>query len=592
MNTDIPNRLRALRECMKEQNISACIIPSEDCHMSEYVNDCFKYRQYYSGFTGSAGTLYITSDKGYLITDGRYFLQAEAQLEGTGIKLVRDGVKGEPDIFALCKSTLGRGDRLFSDGRFMSASFADKLSSLAETQSFDILTENSPVIKACNDLPLQKFSMISELPIELTGASRESKLSNIRAKMSALSADGHVISSLEEIAWILNLRGSDIKNTPVFYAYMYITATNAYVFLDSKASSNITASLDSSKITVLDYSTFYTFIKDITEKKILCDTTAVNAAIISAVKQANAEIIERCDPAVLFKAVKNAVEIENLKRIHLYDGLAVTRFMHLIKNAKDGEYTEISAADKLRQIRGSCPSYNGDSFDTICGYGANAAIVHYSATPDSDTAIMRSGALLVDSGGQYKGGTTDITRVFVLGDTSYEFKLHYTLVCKAMLRLQKAVFQKGTRCAVLDAIARQPLWEHGLDFRHGTGHGIGYMLSVHEGPNRFHYANNAPAIEAGMVTSDEPGLYIEGSHGIRIENEILCVNAFSNDHGDFLKFEPLTVCPIDLDAVLPEYLDESDIKALNDYHAFVFENLFPLLEPDEHEWFSSYVRRL
>lgn len=574
---------------MKKQNITACIIPSSDCHLSEYVNDCFKYRAYFSGFTGSAGTLYVTENEAYLITDGRYFLQASEQLEGTGITLVRDGVRDEPNIFTLCERTLKKDDILFSDGMLMSAVFAEKLKAFADGHGFKLMTNDSPVSESCDSLPSQKFNKIYALADDLTGCHRGEKIHGVRQKMLAHGADGHVITSLEEIAWILNLRGSDIKNTPVFYGYMYLTNDTTYAFLDREAASDVIAELERDEVTVCAYTEFYNFISSIPEKKILCDKSCVNAAVISSLPN-DAEIINKTDPAMLSKAIKNKTEIENLKRVHLYDGLAVTRFMHFIKNVNGGEYSEITASEKLGEFRKMSDLYIEDSFDTICAYGKNAAVVHYTATPASDTIIERTGALLVDSGGQYLGGTTDITRVFVLGETTDEFKLHYTAVCKSMLRLQSAVFRKGTKCAVLDMLARDPVWKLGLDFRHGTGHGIGYMLSVHEGPNRFYFGGNTPAMEAGMVTSDEPGLYIDGKHGIRIENEILCTPAFSSEYGEFLKFEPLTVCPVDLEAIIPEQLDESDIEALNNYHAYVFESLAPLADEDELEWLKEYTR--
>lgn len=589
MNTEITNRLTRLRKEMVSRGIGACIIPSSDCHMSEYINDSFKYRCYFSGFTGSAGTLFVSKDKGYLITDGRYFLQAAEQLEGTGITLVKQGIEGEPNIFDLCKSSLSTGEKLFADGTVISCAFADKLKNLADEHGFSLETEDNPVTAACDGLPALIFSEIRSLPLEISGKSRTDKLTDIRTEMDKSGADGHVIASLEEIAWILNLRGADIQNTPVFYAFMYITKNSAYVFLDKNAGKNIINELEKDKINVHQYEEFYGFLKGIDEKNILLDKNTVNTSAVASLRPKTV-IIDKEDPAIYFKAIKNDTEIDNSVKVHIHDGLAVARFMHWIKTSDLTGETEISCTEKLEEFRRQCPDYVGDSFDAICAYGANGAIVHYSATPESDTALRKEAALLVDSGGQYNGGTTDITRMFILGETTDDFRIHYTTVCKSMLKLQNSVFLKGTKCAVLDMLAREPMWKLGLDYRHGTGHGVGYMLSVHEGPQRIHYGNFKNSLEPGMITSDEPGLYITGKHGIRIENEILCTDAFTTEYGDFLKFSPLTVCPIDIDAIVPEMLDESEKAALNDYHKFVYEKLSEIADESELDWLREYTR--
>ncbi len=591
MNEKVINRLTLLRKEMSRRNISACIIPTSDPHMSEYVADCFKFREYFSGFNGSAGTLYVTSDDAYLITDGRYFLQAEDQLTGTGIKLVRSGIQGQPDIFDLCKSTLRAGDTLFADGTLISTQFYSKLKDLAKAKKLRLETLDNPVASAAAEITGQSFKKIRALPFELTGLTARDKLSDIRAEMKKLKADAHIITSLDEIAWILNLRGDDIKNTPVFYSYLFISQSSALLYASPSAAADVMKELTESDVTLRDYVDFYSFLPTITSKRILCDKKGINSAILTLLPK-TARIVDSTDPATLRKAVKNDIEIENTKRIHQHDGLALARFMHLIKEAKDGEYTELSATEALRFQRQRCTDYLSDSFDTICAYGLNAAIVHYSASPDTNAVIHRDGALLVDSGGQYNGGTTDITRVFVLGEISDEFKRHYTAVCKSMLKLQSAVFKSNTSFSALDILARESLWKLGLDFRHGTGHGVGHMLSVHEGPNRFYYASSAPLIEPGMITSVEPGLYIDNKHGIRIENETLCTKAFSCEYGDFLKFEPLTVCPIDLDAIIPEMLDREDIDNLNAYHSFVYNSLSCICEKDELSWLKYYTRSI
>ena len=588
MNKITQSRLADLRREMKSAGVNACIIPSCDFHNSEYINDCFKYRAYFSGFTGSAGTLYVTENKAFLITDGRYFLQAEKQLKDIEIILVKDGIKDEPDIYKLIEDSLSDGMTLFADGRLTAQSMYEKILKIANKNSFNLSISESPAVKAAVGMPGQSFSKVKALDISLTGKESADKIADIRCELEKIQADAHIITSLEEIAWILNMRGSDIKNTPVFYAYMLITPTEALVFADTVAMNDVKNELNTAGITLMHYSDFYDYLGMQSYNNVLCDKNQVNALAVSCLK--DAKIVNQCDPAMLAKAVKNKTEIENLRKVHLFDGLAVARFMHYIKNCKASEETEVSAAEKIRKYREKCKDYLGDSFDTISAYGENGAVIHYSPTSETNTSLSDKGALLVDSGGQYIGGTTDITRVFVLGETTEEFKIHYTAVCKAMLRLQSAIFKKGTKCAVLDMLARGPLWEMGLDYRHGTGHGIGYMLSVHEGPNRFHYANTSPSLLPGMVTSDEPGMYVAGKHGIRIENEILCVDKFSTEYGEFLGFEPLTVCPIDTDAIIPELLDKSDIKALNEYHSFVYYSLKEIAEPEELLWLSEYTK--
>lgn len=589
MNKTIHERLSLLRNEMSKRKIDACIIPSSDPHISEYLNECFKYRQYFSGFTGSSGTLYVTSDKAYLITDGRYFLQAEKQLDGTGISLVRAGIPGEPDIFTLCKNTLKENNTVFASGKYITAGFYKKLKELSVGCVFLIDTENDPVTPSAKDIATQKFGKIHALPFELAGKSASDKIAEIRAQMAKKSADGHIVTSLEEIAWILNLRGSDIKNTPVFFAYMYIDEKDTYLFADTDAASGVVGELSQSGVKLYDYTEFYSFISSVRPGKLLLNVSGVNFAVYSSVDK-SVEIIDSTDPGMLFKAVKNETEIAYIKKMHVYDGLAVARFMHLIKNCANGEYTEITASEKLQEIRKKCPDYLCDSFDTICGYKDHAAIIHYKATPDTDIAIFKDGALLVDSGGQYNGATTDITRVFALGELEYEFKLHYTAVCCAMLRLLNAKFKSDTRPCVLDMLAREPLWKLGLDYMHGTGHGVGYMLSVHEGPCSIHYGNNAPAFRPGMIVSDEPGMYVDGKHGIRIENILLCVDDIKNEYGQFFRFESLTVAPIDLDAILPELMEQSDIDALNSYHSFVYESLSAVCNAVELEWLRHYTR--
>ncbi len=586
MSTLIFKRLENLRIQMRKRSLNACIIPSSDPHMSEYINDCYKFREYFSGFTGSSGTLFVTLERAYLITDGRYFLQAENELSGTKIKLVRQGIKGEPDIFDLCKLNLKKGEKLFADPTLISFHFAEKLFAAAEEACFGIEFDNNPIIPA-SDVKKLEFSKVRALSPDLYLKSSKEKLSDIRLEMRRQNADAHIVASLDEIAWILNMRANDIKYTPVFYSFMYIGLDSAHVFADLNAVSDTSDILNKANFLIHDYSDFYEFLKKIKEKSVMLDKKCVNFNIISCLPR-GVKIIEHDDPAILLKAIKSSAEIASSKNVHVRDGLAVARFMHYIKTCDVSAHTELSAAEKLEEFRKLSPEYIYPSFDTICAYGTNGAIVHYSATVDSNKCLDFKDALLVDSGGQYFGGTTDITRMFVLGETSEDFKIHYTCVCKSMLRLQNAIFPKNISCGALDILTREPIWKLGLDFLHGTGHGVGHMLSVHEGPQRIHYGNVNSKLLPGMITTDEPGLYIEGKHGIRIENELLCESAFSNEYGEFLKFLPLTVCPIDKDALITSMLDNSDIRALNSYHSHVYESLSKLADEDELSWLAEF----
>ncbi len=586
----INKRLSLLREQMKKCGVSASIIPTSDPHLSEYIQDCFKFREYFSGFNGSAGTLLVTLSKAYIFTDGRYFLQAEKQLENTEIKLVRSGVSGEPTITELCHNELNSGQSVFIDSRFISYNSYKKQSS--ELSEFGItLSSNADPVFESASLPIQRFSEIRELDRSLCGLSRLEKIDNVRKKIKETNAEGLILTELDDIAWLFNLRGDDIENTPVFYSFAYVTLNEAYLFVGANAANNILPSLINDGIKVLNYDKFTEFISVISEKIIIADKNTVNAQIINALPD-SARFASVGNPVHTAKAVKNKTEIDNMKRAHLYDGVALVKFMRLIKSAASGSYTEISAAKMLLDLRRESENFVSNSFDTISAYNENAAIIHYSPSLETDKIIESKGALLVDSGGQYNGGTTDVTRVFVLGETTPEFKRDYTLVCKAMLKLQNIHFPIGIKSAVLDGVVREPLWKYGVDFRHGTGHGIGYMLSVHEGPTRISFKDTSTEIVPGMITSDEPGIYVDGKYGIRLENALLCVADKDTEYGKFCKFEPLTLCPIDLDALDFSLLTHEDVENINEYHKTVYERLFPYLSKSDADYLKSVTREI
>ncbi len=586
----IKERSTRLREEMKKCSVSACIIPTSDPHLSEYIPDCYKFREYFSGFDGSAGTLLFTLNKAYLFTDGRYFLQAEKQLKNSGIELIRSGVTGEPSITELCKKDLCEGDFVFVDTRLISAKHYEKLSSDLSKNGITLYSATNPVFEAAS-LPIQLFSEIKELDESLCGLNRNEKISDIRKKILDSDAEGVILTALDDIAWLYNLRGNDIENTPVFYSYAYVSLNDAYLFTDPEAVKKVSLSLIKDGIKIADYDKFTDFISKVSEKIIIADKNTVNEQIISSLPS-DVRIISKANPVQNTKAIKNTTEIYNMKKAHITDGIALVKFMRLIKSAETGTYTELSAAQKLSELRSESEDYIYDSFETISAYAENAAIVHYSPTSESSKIIESKGALLVDSGAQYRGGTTDVTRMFILGETTPEFKRDYTLVCKAMLKLQNIHFPLGTKSAVLDGVVREPLWRYGVDFRHGTGHGIGYMLSVHEGPVRISFRDTASVIIPGMITSDEPGIYVDRKYGIRLENALLCVEDETTEYGKFCKFNPLTLCPIDLDGIDVSLLTKEDIDNINEYHELVREKLMPHLTGEDAAYLETVTRQI
>lgn len=587
---NINKRLNLLRTSMKESGIYACIIPTSDPHLSEYIHDCFKYREYFSGFDGSAGTLFVTLDKAFLITDGRYFLQAEEQLKNTDIKLVRSGVIGEPDLITLCKDNIPENEKVFIDPSLVSATFYEKISSDLNKCNVSISSTHNPV-KNSAKLPSLEFSNIRELDLTLSGIDRKEKITSVREKIKEAGAESLVLSALDDIAWLFNLRGRDVENTPVFFSFAYVSLSEVFLFVDYDAVKSVEQSLEADKIEVRSYYEFADFIASIPEMRIIVDKKTTNSQIVNSLP-CSAKIISDLNPIPMLKALKNNTEINNMRAAHVSDGIALLKFMRFIKESDWTSLTETEASDKLFEYRKQEKNFISNSFDTISAYAENAAIIHYSPNENTDKKLEKAAALLVDSGGQYDGGTTDVTRMFILGETSNEFKRDYTLVCKAMLRLQYMHFPLGTKGSVLDGVVREPLWKYGIDFMHGTGHGIGYMLSVHEGPNRISFKDTESKILPRMITSDEPGIYVDGQYGIRMENALICVEDNENKYGKFCKFEPLTVCPIDLDGIDESLLTQEDRNNINDYHQYVREMLKPHLSPDDANYLDRITRQI
>lgn len=584
------DRINALRAKMKEKNIDVYIVPTSDYHMSEYVCDFFKCREYLSGFTGSAGTLVVDLKNAYLFTDGRYFIQAEEELKGSPIKLMRMGDSKTPSLETLIERITPKKGCIGFDGRVVSYTFGVRMESIGNKNQGRIVSDMDLAGEVWKHRPHLFFDEIYFLEEKYTGKSTAEKLSDVRAEMKKYGVDAYVISSLDDQAWLFNLRGKDIPCNPVFLAFSIITGETAVLYTGAK----IPEEMREAGVENRKYSEIYKDLEKI-QGKVLIDASASNYMVVKSLK--NAEVVDEFNITTMMKAVKNETEIANLKKCHIKDGVAVTKFMYWLKNnLGKTEITEISAADYLEHLRkkSGCVEL---SFDTISAYGANAAMMHYSADEKSNTVLKPEGMFLVDSGGQYYEGTTDITRTFVLGPISGEMKKHFTLVAKSMLRLANVKFLHGCTGQNLDILARGPLWDIGIDYKCGTGHGVGYMLNVHEGPNGFRWKtvperNDGCVLEAGMVTTDEPGVYIAGSHGIRIENELVCVELSENEYGKFMGFEMLTYAPIDLDGIDIRWLDESDKKMLNEYHHVVYERIAPFLTEEEKIWLKEYTREI
>lgn len=573
-------QLKRLREAMARSGVDVYLIPTTDFHGSEYVNDYFKCRRFISGFTGSAGTLAVTQEEAWLWTDGRYFLQAENQLAGTGIGLMKMGEEGVPTIVEYLQQALSGGGVLGFDARVVDCATGRTLSRLGQIRcDLDLAGQ------IWTDRPPIKPGEIYSLPESVTGEPAASKLSRIYSYLQSKGADYHLITKLEDIAWLFNLRGSDIENTPVFFAFALLGKDFVNLYLmdeTTSAAKSLAASIPQLK--VLPYlQVFDDMGKLKAGSTILLDENLASYAFISALPETVSVINDR-NPAELMKALKNRTEIDSTLKAHLRDGAAVVNFIYWLKHHIGREtITEISAADYLENCRRQQPGFKDLSFETISGYQENGAIIHYGPTPETDKTLRAEGFLLVDSGGQYEDGTTDITRTIALGPLTREMKEHYTAVLRCHIKLASAVFPEGTTGAQLDAVARGPLHQLGLDYNHGTGHGVGHLLSVHEGPQSISPRCTGVPLYPGMITSNEPGLYLENRYGIRLENEILCQQLPSGALG----FVTITSCPFEREAILPELMTGEELDWLNHYHLQVYNNLAPLLTEETALWLKE-----
>ena len=591
-------RLKALRGEMKKRGISCYLIPTADFHESEYVGDYFKAREYITGFTGSAGTAVVTPDEAGLWTDGRYFLQAEDQLKGHEFTLYKIGEEGVPTVPEFLRDHLSEGGALGFDGRVINLDLYESLLALAEAKGARIESGEDLVDLVWPDRPALSCRPVFPLEEKYTGKSARDKIAELRRVMAEKGAEAHLLTSLPDVAWLLNLRGDDVAHSPVILSYLALTAKECLWFVKEEAlSPAVRQALSEAEVGIRPYGSFYDYIASLPEGvSVLLDPGTVNSRIASSLPK-GARMIREKNPTALMKAVKNPVEIENTRHAHLLDAVAVTKFMIWLKqNVGKIPMTEISVADRLEAFRREGKGFLELSFSTIAGYGPHGAVIHYGATPESDLPLRPEGFLLVDSGAHYLEGTTDITRTFALGPVTDEMKENFTRVLIGHLNLACIRFPYGVGGYNLDVLARMPLWEESLDYKHGTGHGVGHILSVHEGPNAFRWKSvpgkAETVLEEGMITSDEPGYYLENGYGIRIESELLCRKADKNEFGQFMYFENLTYVPIDLDAVEPSLLTSRDKARLNAYHASVYEKVSPFLTPEENEILKEYTRAI
>ena len=594
----IKQKLNALRILMKEKKIDAYLVPTDDFHGSEYVGDYFKCRKYITGFTGSAGTAIITQDMAGLWTDGRYFIQAADQLRDTTIELFKSGEPGVPTVHQFLNDKLQEGMCLGFDGRTVSAREAEELQELLQEKHITFSVNDDLIGEIWEDRPVLSCEPVMELDIRWTGKSRADKIAEIREQMKAKEADTFILTSLDDIAWLLNIRGNDIHCCPVVLSYLVMMENELRLYANAAAfSEEIRSNLEADGVKIYPYDDVYSYVQSISsDKKVLLSRANVNSRLVSNIPS-EVTILDEPNLTLLPKAVKNETEMENERIAHIKDGVAVTKFIHwLKKNVTRTNITELSTAEKLYQFRSEQEHFLGESFDPIIAYGTHAAIVHYSATEATDIPLEARGMVLADTGGHYLEGTTDITRTIVLGPVTAKEKKFFTAVLRGNLNLAAAKFNYGCTGLNLDYLARGPLWELGEDYNHGTGHGVGYLLNVHEGPNSFRWknlpGNPAPVLEEGMITSDEPGYYLENEFGIRHENLVLCKKAEKTSFGQFMCFEPLTMVPFDLEGINPEEMTERERKLLNDYHQKVYTTISPYLDEEEKEWLKQATREI
>lgn len=592
---EVSERVAALRKRMEEKGIDAYVVPTADFHQSEYVGEHFKARAFMTGFTGSAGTAVFTREEAGLWTDGRYFIQAAQQLTGSGVELRKMGEPGVPKISEYLKSVLPENGVIGFDGRTVGVDEGETYEKIAAEKGGRLVYDIDFVDEFWEDRPPLSEKKAFKLDIQYAGESVESKLGRVREAMKKAGASLHIITSLDDIGWLLNVRGDDVDYFPLLLSYAIVKMDSVELYADErKFDETILAEFEKNQVHLHPYNDIYEDVKKFAaEDSVLLDPKRMNYAIYSNIP-GNVRKIKQENPTILMKAVKNEVEVENIKKAHIKDGIAHTKFMYWLKqNVGKIKMTEISASDKLEEFRAEQEHFLWPSFAPISAYKEHGAMCHYSSTPETDVELKEGALFLTDTGGHYLEGSTDITRTVALGEVSQTEKDHFTLVAISMLNLADAKFLYGCSGMTLDYAAREPFWRQNLNFNHGTGHGVGYLGNIHEPPAglRWQYRpGEMCAFEENMIVTDEPGIYIEGSHGIRTENELLIRKGEKNEYGQFMYFETITFVPIDLDAINPDLMTEKEKTLLNDYHRQVYELIGPHLTEEEREWLKEYTR--
>lgn len=593
----INNRLDNLRKVMSQRDIDFYIIPTADFHQSEYVGLYFKSREYITGFTGSQGTAIVTKNDALLWVDGRYFVQAEKELENSNIKLMKMGEENVPSILEFLDREIKEGDVLGFDGRVVSLSEGNSYVDICNSKNAKVVYNLDLIDEIWNDRPSISKEKSFTLDIKYTGESIESRILRVREVMREKKATAHILTTIDDICWLLNIRGNDVAFFPLVLSYAIITHNSFSLYIDEqKLDEKSREDFAKNNIKICKYNDIYEDVKTFGENEvILLDDSKINFALYNNIPT-NVKKVVAMNPEIEFKTIKNEVEIENIKKAEIKDSIAHIRFMKWLKeNVKNGDITELKATEKLDEFRKEMGNFISPSFDAISAYGSNGAIVHYSSSEETNKKIEEGNLYLSDTGSGFLEGSTDITRTFAFGDVSKDKKEHFTLVAIGNLRLANAKFVEGMTGANLDILARQPLFERGLNYNHGTGHGVGYLLGIHEGPASIMYRHtqgtNYP-LKDGMIVTNEPGFYLQNSHGIRLENELLVRKGEKNAFGQFMYFETITFIPFDLDAIDVSLLNEVDKKLLNEYHAQVYDKIAPHLNEDEKIWLKEYTRSI
>ncbi len=594
---NVAKRVQKLRSLMAEKGIDAYVVPTADFHQSEYVGEHFKARKFITGFSGSYGTAVITKDDGCLWTDGRYFFQAENQLSGSGIRLMKMFVGDTPSITEYLQANIPEGGCVGFDGRVLSMGEGQEYEEALSVKNIRISYSDDLIDTIWEDRPALSKKPAFFLEEKYSGESSASKLARVRAAMREHGADTHIIASLDDVCWLLNIRGDDVDFFPLLLSYAIVTEDRVELYVDdTKLDGRIHQELEKNNVSIHPYNDIYEDIKKLSaDSTAMIDPLKMNYALY---KNIPCRIVEAANPTILMKAMKNDVELENVREAHIKDGIAITKFMHWVKTRYDKEpITELSSAAKLTELRAAQDSYISDSFEPLCAFADHAAMMHYSPSEESDVQLKSGAFFLNDTGGGYRQGSTDITRTFVLGSVDQQMKKYFTAVVRAMMRLSRARFLYGCYGYNLDVLARGPIWDLDLDYQCGTGHGVGYLGNIHEPPTGFRWyvvpsKNEHHQLEEGMVITDEPGIYEDGQFGIRIENEFIVRKGTKNKYGQFMYFETVTFAPIDLDGIDPEEMSRDEREWLNNYHKDVYKKIGPHLTDEEREWLKEYTRAI